>query len=85
MWFEYKAPKHQSTILHGAVFPASIILHGVVSPEERGIICPFASTLTSAARREEALPTGYRGYSKFRTHTALGPYGRSIPRCIGPS
>ena len=27
----------------------------------------------------------YRGYSKARTHTALGPYGRSIPRSIGPS
>ena len=27
----------------------------------------------------------YRGYSKSRTHTAIGPYGRSIPRSIGPS
>ena len=27
----------------------------------------------------------YRGYSKLRTHTALGPYGRSIRRSIGPS
>ena len=27
----------------------------------------------------------YRGYSKLRTHTALGPYGRYIPRSIGPS
>ena len=27
----------------------------------------------------------YRGYSKLRTHTALGPYGRSMPRSIGPS
>ena len=26
-----------------------------------------------------------RDYSKLRTHTALGPYGRSIPRSIGPS
>ena len=27
----------------------------------------------------------YRGYSKLRTHTALGPYGRSMPRSIGLS
>ena len=27
----------------------------------------------------------YRGYSKVRTHTAIGPYGRSVPRSIGPS
>ena len=27
----------------------------------------------------------HRGYSKARTRTALGPYGRSIPRSIGPS
>jgi hypothetical protein len=27
---------------------------------------------------------GYRGYSKVRTHTALGPYGSSMPRSIGP-
>ena len=27
----------------------------------------------------------YRGDSKLRTHTALGPYGRSIRRSIGPS
>ena len=26
----------------------------------------------------------YRGYSKLRTHTARGPYDRSIPRSIGP-
>ena len=30
-------------------------------------------------------PLHYRGYSKLRTHTAVGPYGRSIPRSIGPS
>ena len=28
---------------------------------------------------------GHRGNSKLRTHTALGPYGRSIPRSIAPS
>ena len=27
---------------------------------------------------------GYRGYSKLRTHTALGSYGRAIPTSIGP-
>jgi len=27
----------------------------------------------------------YRGYSKLRTHTALGPYGRSVLKCIRPS
>jgi hypothetical protein len=27
----------------------------------------------------------YRGYSKSRTHTTLGPYGRSTPESIGPS
>ena len=26
--------------------------------------------------------TRYRGYSKLRTHTALGPYSSSIPRSI---
>ena len=26
----------------------------------------------------------YRGYSKLRTHTALGSYGRAISRSIGP-
>ena len=26
----------------------------------------------------------YRGHSKLRTHTALGPYGRSVPRSMGP-
>ena len=25
----------------------------------------------------------YRGYSKLRTHTTLGPHGSSIPRGIG--
>jgi hypothetical protein len=30
-------------------------------------------------------PTTDKGYSKLRTHTALGPYGRSIPRSIGPA
>ena len=29
--------------------------------------------------------TVYRGYSKFKIHTALGPYGRSMLRSIGPS
>ena len=28
---------------------------------------------------------GYRGYSKLRTHTALGTYGISMPRGIGTS
>ena len=28
---------------------------------------------------------GYRSYSKLRTHTALGPYARSVPRSIGPA
>ena len=27
----------------------------------------------------------YRGYSKLRTHTAVGPYGSSMPGSIGPS
>ena len=31
------------------------------------------------------LERGYRGYSKLMTHTALGPYGSSMPRSIGPS
>ena len=43
---------------------------------------------TGAHRSEEnALPPKtlqYRGYSKLRTHTALGTYGRSLPRDIGP-
>ena len=31
------------------------------------------------------LVKAYEGYSKIRTRTALEPYGRSIPRSIGPS
>ena len=27
---------------------------------------------------------GYRGYSRIRTHTALGSYRRSLPRNMGP-
>ena len=27
---------------------------------------------------------GYRGYSRVRTHTALEPYDRAMPRSIGP-
>jgi len=30
-------------------------------------------------------PAEYRGDSNFRTHTALGPYGRSVPTSIGPA
>ena len=33
----------------------------------------------------EACHLVYRGYSKLRTHTAIGPYGRSMPRSIGGS
>ena len=32
----------------------------------------------------ESTLDAYRGDSKLRTHTALGPYGSSMPRCIGP-
>ena len=35
--------------------------------------------------RETTHTVEYRGYSKLRTHTAIGPYGRFTPRCIGPS
>ena len=28
---------------------------------------------------------GYRGHSKLRTHTVVGPYGRLMPRSIRPS
>ena len=44
------------------------------SPTSRAIVC----TLTT-------FHGGYRGYSKLRTRTALGSYGRSMPRSIGPS
>jgi len=42
-----------------------------------------------AARRAHRPPPRrlfrYRGYSKLRAHTAIGPYGMSIPRSIGHS
>ena len=31
---------------------------------------------------KEVLGRSYRGYSELRTHTALGPYGRSVPRTM---
>ena len=31
------------------------------------------------------VPLSYSGYSKLRTLTALGSYGRAIPRSKGPS
>ena len=35
--------------------------------------------------RSRLRPNRYRSYWKVRTHTAIGPYGRSIPRNVGPS
>jgi hypothetical protein len=40
-----------------------------------------------ADKREEVLfpaPSPYRGYSKLRTRTDVGAYGRAMPRSIGP-
>jgi hypothetical protein len=31
-----------------------------------------------------AFLNAYKGYSKLRTRTVLGSYGRTIPRSIGP-
>ena len=42
---------------------------------------PSKLRLVPAPSRPHLLP--YRGYSKSRTHTALGPYGRSVPRSTG--
>ena len=43
------------------------------------------SNFLSGGVRAGAAVWIYRGYSKVRTHTALGPYGRSVPRSIGPT
>ena len=43
--------------------------------------CPHARSV----RVTSACAQGYRGYSKLRTHTAVGPCGRSMLRSIGPS
>ena len=51
-----------------------------------------AMSAPSAGSRMNCIPASdcrscacaYRGYSKLRTRTALGPYGRSMPRSIGP-
>ena len=37
------------------------------------------------AREERAAKVNYKGFSKVRTRTALGSYGRSMPRSIRPS
>ena len=39
------------------------------------------SSTCSPSHRERS----FRGYSKLRTHTAIGTYGSSMPRSIGPS
>ena len=48
-----------------------------------------SSEMTSNFLQVDSLPTThrspYRGYSKLRTHTALGPFRRAMPRSIGPS
>ena len=49
---------------------------------ERGT--PVVGASSSRTLRARC-PDPYRGYSKLRTHTALGPYGGSMPRSIGPS
>ena len=37
------------------------------------------------ASSDEIYARMYRGYSKLRTHVAVGPYGSSMPRSKGPS
>ena len=66
-------------------------------PDEHAPPASLSSTLewkrAQIAGSEPLVPTPraakgfheYRGYSKLRTHPALGPYGRSMPRSIGPS
>ena len=46
---------------------------------------PSASWVGGSAPGLAVTPPPCRGYSKLRTHPAIGPYGRSIPRSIGPS
>ena len=60
----------------------------VPSTEGRGVrLCWALSKPKEPKGRARPLPSSvwYRGYSKLRTHTALGPYRRSVPRSIGPS
>ena len=68
-----------------------VILHGVVSPDKqhRAPARPRrffrAVLLNEGLSRMRDSTSMYRGYSKVRTHTALGPYASSMLRSIGPS
>ena len=56
------------------------------NPCKRAFGCPKIRAGNGAERASHAPSTHcYRGCSKLRTHTALGPYGSSMPRSIGPS
>ena len=47
--------------------------------------CTESSTFWRGGDQSSRLRQRYRGYSKLRTHAAIGPYGRALPRIMGPS
>ena len=80
-----KSTKHQALPADfGPKGPgASLVLNspGVPFVSATGLI----SSLVHVNLPNTSKHVRYRGYSKLRTHPALGPYGRSIPRSIGTS
>ena len=80
--------------MHGALSIASDVLvlsapghHAAASAELLQQVEAFRSisSCTVMWHADLLADTDYRGYSKLRTHTAIEPYGRSMPRSIGPS
>ena len=65
---------------------ACFVLHASAAPGMRpGMLTPVThEPLSDAGRRPLEAARAYRAYSKSRTHTAVGSYGRAVPRSIGP-
>ena len=60
--------------------------HGSLnSPFQAALLEPVRRDLLQRGESVREKETEYRDYSKLRTHTALGSYGSSMPRSIGPS
>ena len=46
--------------------------------------CVIGSTIVVEAGAQVRSSPDYRDHSRIRSHTALGTYGRAMPRSIGP-
>ena len=57
------------------VVPTVLAKGGHVKCPPSRLFLPYRGTLPSSA---------YRGYSKLRTRTVVGSYGRASPRSTGP-